>query len=180
MYNYTSFYYSSNPDQLHQNIEIKDIMVNIIAFEGSYLHELAHGNRSNPCYLVSSDLVFLVVCFDTHPTECFLYLHTVHTMRLVNYFKTITWCNLHNMDSETRLAQMNSTLTRSLSVRGREASRKLRNSSTNWTTVTDLKKDVADMSEKWKCRSSDKQGQDTLQSDNSNSNREGRGEEYLY
>ena len=124
-------------------------MEDIIALEGSYLHELAHGNRSNPCYLVSSDLVFLVVCFDTHPTECFLYLHIVHRNRLVNYFKPITWRNLHNMNSKTSLAWMNSTLTRSLSVRGREASRKLRNSSTNWTTVTGLKKDVADISEKW-------------------------------
>ena len=144
----TSFQYSINTDLIFQNIETKDKMENIFPCEERSLHELARGDRSNPCYLVSSDLVFLVVCFDTHPTECFLYLHIVHRRRLVNYVKRITWRNLHNMNSKTSLAWMNSTLTRSLSVRGREASRKLRNSSTNWTTVTGLKKDVADISEK--------------------------------
>jgi hypothetical protein len=40
------------------------------------------------------------------------------------------------------------TFTRSLSDKGREVSRMLRNSSTNLITVTGLKNDVADISEK--------------------------------
>jgi hypothetical protein len=58
----------------------------IIACEERLVHELAHGDISEPCYLVSSDLVCLMVCFHTHSSQCFLYLHILGTKEITQLF----------------------------------------------------------------------------------------------
>jgi hypothetical protein len=62
---------------------------NITACEERLVHQLAHGDTSEPCYLVSSDLVCLVVCFNADSSQCFLYLHKLLQKRLVNHLQPI-------------------------------------------------------------------------------------------